>query len=1059
MKKTTFILLLFTVALGAVIFMACPRPPAPPRTPDRGMIKGYVFAEVRGNNQEKPRKILLPDVLVTVNDSLGNIVDTVRTDLDGYYVTKVLRRGNYRLCLNKDGFSTTCHQASVVWFSNHPGPLKIDLNSPNYLFGTALLKDGRPGIYRNAVFAVDFFTTVEANLGGVTRSTRANVSGEYLLTEVTLAVPWQVKAKCQNAVVSQTFNNNGGPLDLTLPNSSPAIRGIAASNASGQAVMRTSPGQTLTVRAVVADPENHLLTYVWVPMADAPGSTIGSTNQITWQLGSLPGNYRIFMLVMDGFGGTAYQPFDINAGDERVKFSGIVREIDGSGPIAGAEIRVNGQLAGTSDASGYFKFSFPQAGQNRYVLNIEKVGYMLHSSILFNDATGKEYLLVKSSLAEFNPTAEIVFVETEDEFTRFGDDTVQPPFKRPPARVVIPANAILDSAGNKVTTPVLVGLRNVDLYNPRGLMPGDYGAVKGGVQKRLDSYGAVDIQIRDKTNPSRRYKLDPGVLAEVSIPIASPLATSAPASTTFWDYNEASGLWEDIGTLTRVGDLFVGKTNRFSTLNADVAFTNATCIQLLDNPNSPAVFPVAITVSVPTSGAPKVLNYTLYPADMTPGFIIVRLPPLLTLPAGVTIDVTDASSRNRQHIVPTSSPVPGAALLAPDPPWDYCSDVYLFLDQLPLNPGSVFLSRVETQLETETEAYYRLIGATNSLNVPFFTRDTWKTSVGFTVNTNDDDFNASYFNAGDLAFWRGMHQKNSGGKVSFYVSNFTRDDDSDADVDLDGLNSPNNNTIATVAMEFSPISGPNSVTKFLVFDGPGNLIEKADLDGYGPKYIPGLCIECHGGNEQIWTGFSDGIALQTFYDDINTSFAMPKFLPFDLQSFVYSKNPGFDRPTQEPDFLGLNNRVLETNSGSSNIPEIRAFLEAAYANTLPMTVPFNDNRFPPDPNVTLGWGSPTPVGGILPQNFYTQVIGPSCRGCHLTRSDQNLRFGTQDAFDQINNVYSIGDYVFTYKTMPNAKVPFVNFWTSNGPRRPEELCKFLGGTVPPLLSDPNWPCQ
>ncbi|MBC7775854.1 MAG: hypothetical protein H7246_10510, partial [Phycisphaerae bacterium] len=1028
--------------------------------------------------QERTRKILLPDVMVSVVDSLGSIVDTIRTDLDGYYKTKILKKGNYKLCFAKDGFTTTCHSASVVWFSNHPGALKIDLKSNNYLFGTALLHDGRPGIYRNAVFGVEFFTTVEAKLGDARpRRVRANVSGEYLLTQVQRAVPWQVTAKCQKAVVTQTFSNNGGPLNLTLPNSSPVIRGFGAVNANNQAVMRTAPGQKLTVRVVVADPDKQLLTYVWVPMADAPGSTFGSTNQITWQLANLPGNYRVFMLVMDGFGGTAYQPFDIEAGDERVRFSGIIREIDGSGPIAGAQIKINGQLAGTSDVNGYFKFtfaqgssnfraSFPEASQNRYVLNIEKVGYMLHSSILFNDATGKEYSLVKSTLATFDPKTEIDIQEREDQYTKFSNDKVRPPVKRPPARVVIPANAIVDSAGNKVTTPVLVGLRNVDLYDRRGLMPGDYGAIQDGKLKRLESFGAIDIQIRDGANPNRRYKLDSKAWAEVSIPIASPLVASAPATTTFWDYNETSGLWEDIGILTRVGDFYRGKTNKFSTLNADYPGADATCIQLLDNPNSAAVFPVNITVSVPNGGVTQVYTRTLNSAAADLPFAIVLLPPRLVPPAGVTIEATDSRipiPQTQIQIVPTREPITGSNLYAPIPPYDYCNDVYLFLPQigqLPSSPDQVFLNRIQND-EAAANEYYRLIGAKGPgpSYIPvinYANLNAWKASQGFSGSA-PDAFNASYFNAGDLAFWRGMHQKND----AFYVSNFTRDFDSNDDVD--GTNSTN--AIATVAMESTPISatpGSKSVTKFLVFAGNGTLSTFADLDGYGPKYLPGLCIECHGGDNLTWSGFADGDALQSFYYTPGFEVSIPKFLPFDLQSFIYSQDPTFDRNAQDniPNLTSLNNQVLRTNS--YNIQEIRDFLLAAYPTSTSTTTAINlqgsflDNAFP-----TL-WNNTNPPypGALPPKDFYTQVVGPSCRGCHITRTNQSLRFGKEADFNlnpSIGVGYQIFDQVFTFKRMPNAKVPFVNFWTSNGPPRQDELCRFLG--YQPLFIDPFSPCK
>ncbi len=364
------------------------------------------------------------------------------------------------------------------------------------------------------------------------------------------------------------------------------------------------------------------------------------------------------------------------------------------------------------------------------------------------------------------------------------------------------------------------------------------------------------------------------------------------------------------------GDAFVGVTNQFSTLNADVSFTDATCIQLMDNPRN-SLFPgapVDVIVTIPTtSGIPKIKTYNgLTQADLP--LIIVRLPPN----TNVTIEVIRVVRVSLQT-VPTRNAIPGPANLNPDPPYTYCNDAYLMPPPLPTIPENIFLSRILTADATQADAYYKLIGAIGGTdfnlngtidNNDQINFDQWKLKNGFisSLGSTTDlfDTKAVYFNAGDLAFWRGMHQKRVGGNTAYYVSNFTRD--VDALDDTDGIPSPL--AIATVAMEYATIvSGGVPVTKFYVFNAAGQLINNADLDGYGPKFTPGLCITCHGGEEQTWNGITTPNDLNAFYADPLNATTMPSFLPFDVESFKFSLQVGATKADMQTPIRLLNEKV------------------------------------------------------------------------------------------------------------------------------------------------------
>jgi len=672
MKRNSIILSMFALSAVIILAMATKNSPtktfAPPPAAN-GIIRGYIFTDLVLPRTNVVKQVFLPDINVLIKDLAGNIVFKTKTDLDGGYQTTVLNKGKYKICLEKNGYNPVCYDTEVKQLSNHPGPLRIRLES-SFVYGVVKLRDSIPGYFRNQVLGVNIFTEVTATEGTNSFQERCNIFGEYIFPSLKRAVRYTIKAKCQNANVTG-IASVPGVLNLKLPNSCPKIRGIGAFDGN-KAVLRTLPGKMLRLSAETIDPEGQVLTYKWAALGSFPGSGFPNNKQAFWQLPNKIGRYQIFLLVTDRFGGFAYTPFDIVANDGKINFSGTVKEIDGSGAVPNALITINGSFKTRTDGNGYFRIAVPEGSDRRAILNIEKVGYALCSKVYFNDATNRDYVLVKSTTDSFNPTTDITLVEKEDRYTRFFDERQR--FKRPAARIKIPANSIVDSLGKRVTTPVTVGLRSINLFDRNDLMPGDYGAVQGGVQKRLDSYGAIDVQIRDKNNPEKRYKLASTASASISIPLVSTILSTAPATSILWDYNEKEGVWKDIGTLTKSGDAFIGTTNQFSTLNADVAFSDATCIQLMDNPQN-ALFPgssVDVIITIPTStGTPKVKTYNgLTQADLP--LIIVRLPPN----TNVTIEVKRLGVTISTQIVPTRNAIPGPANLNPDPPYTYCNDAY-----------------------------------------------------------------------------------------------------------------------------------------------------------------------------------------------------------------------------------------------------------------------------------------------------------------------------------------------------------------------------------------------
>jgi hypothetical protein len=224
--------------------------------------------------------------------------------------------------------------------------------------------------------------------------------------------------------------------------------------------------------------------------------------------------------------------------------------------------------------------------------------------------------------------------------------------------------------------------------------------------------------------------------------------------------------------------------------------------------------------------------------------------------------------------------------------------------------------------------------------------------------------------------------------------------------------------------DFNANTGTRGIIKFYLFTGPGETLNMhVDLDGGGEKFVPGLCIVCHGGREIDYLAVT---SLQDYYK-LNPTHS-PAFLAFDAQSFEYSA--AHDRPSQETELRKLNQQVYSANSTQA----IKDFLNAAYSSSGTLAGNFADN------STAVNW-LPGATNGINNAFFYSRVVGPSCRTCHASKSaNVNLQFNTPSTFSAFP-VCGPGKY------MPNAKVTFINFWTSSNPYQPEQLRLFVGDQI------------
>ena len=231
-------------------------------------------------------------------------------------------------------------------------------------------------------------------------------------------------------------------------------------------------------------------------------------------------------------------------------------------------------------------------------------------------------------------------------------------------------------------------------------------------------------------------------------------------------------------------------------------------------------------------------------------------------------------------------------------------------------------------------------------------------------------------NANDLGFGRDLHMLKRGEDVAAYVTNYGKvydkpDDSQPNPGNADAARAHRVEVMGrTVCMEYSKIEGHESeddlrIVKFFVYETGDPAAKRAlgaDLDGFGEKYVPNLCLNCHGGDYSVPKG-----SVPTWEDIL---LMKSSFREFDISTFRFPRpKDGNIDPTkpgreEEETFEKLNKLVLDTKP----VPAITQLIGGWYAGgrkTQDVT------WVPPD------WHVPPT------DSLYSNVVAKSCRTCHV----------------------------------------------------------------------------
>lgn len=337
------------------------------------------------------------------------------------------------------------------------------------------------------------------------------------------------------------------------------------------------------------------------------------------------------------------------------------------------------------------------------------------------------------------------------------------------------------------------------------------------------------------------------------------------------------------------------------------------------------------------------------------------------------------------------------------------------------HPRSPFFTRMTGKKEL-AEAYYAAVDPAGE-----------RKSLGafWAVNGFDESgaggIRASYLNHGDLGLGRDLHCKTTGpaGKgLACYVTNYGCFDQAPGNAEL-AERADRSQAAATVAMEYSPSLPVEKSVSFFVYKGgvaEAERVPGADLDGYGEKFVPHLCGNCHGGHP-------DGGGREV---------AFPKFRELDLAALRFTRGREYGGLTDEE--LGKFRAMNEMVKGT--LPQgnlIRRNIEGWYAS--------GANR--PDYTWTPeDWKTAEPQT----EKLYHEVVAPYCRTCHIALDTYPFD-SFADAFSSRRDAIAERVCFDRLRAMPHSATTYNNFWRS--PTARQALAGFRAEGWEPLGTCPT----
>lgn len=282
--------------------------------------------------------------------------------------------------------------------------------------------------------------------------------------------------------------------------------------------------------------------------------------------------------------------YDIEVGQSvKHNISGVVVD-ENNQPVRDAQVDIMGTETVT-DENGFFYLERVSVFEKHAYVKVHKQGYFLGSRS-FYPTSGNNLvdikLLKKNKVGSFDASNGGV-VDFESVSIDMG------------------AGFVTES-GNEYTGKVNVSGKFIDptADDIHDIMPGSLRAVSPDGESLLASFGMMAVELTD--DAGNLLQLAKGNTAEISSPIPTDLASTAPEKLPLWYFNEDKGYWVEEGEATKVGNKYVGKVSHFSFWNCDIRVASREANGIIVHENGVPVANAVIIMKTDVAGVRQGLS-------------------------------------------------------------------------------------------------------------------------------------------------------------------------------------------------------------------------------------------------------------------------------------------------------------------------------------------------------------------------------------------------------------------------------------------------------------------
>ncbi len=1011
-----------------------------------GVVHGTVIVE--NKNKEQFSIVAMADFnLQLVNEDSKKTVAKVSTDIIGRYYFPKVDPGKYKIVWDQQNGWAAGELKQSFELKNsilYADQIKLVAIKGNRVYTGIVTMNNGSAAFFNEYHGIQSMPVVLDI--SKTISQRTDVNGQFAISTIDREINVALKGSNSRSYSLQDKVHGSYGIKNTLP----VLLGFELKNKNGVVVKYPKEREQLNLRALVQDLDGDALTYTWQFTGGIEKKYTGNNLNLVMPKGE--GTIVAELLVEDGKGGYISGRHTIGYGQKKEIFSGIVQDKKSKKPVANVDVLVN-NIAIKTNEYGHFRVLVPLA--IKYNLLISKLGHTTYGQAFEQGQKGRIFFIRRLESTSVNSSNAIVLKDGN-------------------AVLSIPKNSLVDSKGKLPKGALTANFSILDIANNE--FPGDFiGRDREGTSN-LISYGMVEISFYN--DAGNKFNLKKGAKATIELPVAGAkekrILDKAPKTIPIWTYNPKTGEWDrnSYATLDLQKAAYIGTLDHFSTINMDQPGA-ATCIRVLTDPvlmNKYLRVSDVIGNGIDYATVKEVLiDNALSAIYRLPVSQKVRIEvldgPGGTPVADVFIDVFDSAQPGLGWVVNANNEVQSGAALAdlwPVYPYDVCPLTIHLKHQPNANPANpvvipyyAFLSYKGIGDAVNAAAYYATIDQGNHR----LTLDTWLTHNGYTIapglityGTNADltrYFNTAFLNNNDLGSGRDMHFLNyPDGTATAYVANYGKFDQNHDNADKAATrNFIAGDVIATVCMEWSPLDnaanqwiddggipfnkepGPvysagylakiqaSSVTKFFVYTqtalgGVTTRQLSANLDGYQNKFVPNLCNTCHGGSP-------------------SAPFTGTHFRELDYRTYKLSGGRLHTAITNaERDAFKGQNDMVKTSGTSISSPAIKELIGIWYDdldNVQQVAVPdfWKKSSFP-----FLDF----PLVTDHPEKLYTNVVGKSCRTCHVAFDNGtgggDLGFDHyQEYLDEKSTIAGYTTNITGFEIMPHSVITHRNFWT------------------------------